>query len=125
MFFIDGESAVPSINGTGLEDYFGSAWQFREEYSYPFTGFTTRGPEDWSGVHVMYRFHIQDPIYFSKSIRAGLEHGAANIRSDKYTSVAFWYQTEPHQKLVPLPALPDRLPSSFWKVDVLPQNPPS
>lgn len=125
MFFIDGESSVPSINGTGLEDYFGSAWQFREEYSYPFTGFTTKGPEDWSGVHVMYRFHIQDPIYFSKSIHAGFEHGAANIRSDKYTSVAFWYQTEPHQKLIPLPPLSDRLPSSFWNVNLIPKNPPS
>jgi hypothetical protein len=125
MFYIDGADAIPSINGTGLEDYFGSAWQFREEYSYPYTGLITKGPEDWSGVHVMYRFNIEDPIHFSKSLRAGIEHGAANDRQDKYTSVAFWYQTEPHEKLEPLPPLAQRLLTPYWKVELLPKNLPN
>jgi hypothetical protein len=125
MFYIDGADAIPSINGTGLEDYFGSAWQFREEYSYPYTGLTTKGPDDWSGIHVMYRFNIEDPIHFSKSLRAGIEHGAANDRADKYTSVAFWYQTEPHEKLEPLPPVAQRLLTPYWKVELLPKNLPN
>ncbi len=125
MFFIDGEKDKASINGTGLEDYFGSAWEFKEEYSNPFIGFTTRGPEDWSGVHVMYRFHITDPIYFNKEMRATMEHGHANVRRDKFTSVAFWYQSEPHEKLDPLPPLKDRMPTPFWRMEILDKNPPS
>ena len=38
------------------------------------------------------------------------EHGHANVRSDNYFSVAYWYQTEPHAAFPPLPGLQDRLP---------------
>lgn len=125
MFFIDGATPLPSINGTGLEDYFGSAWMFREEYNYPFTGYSLKGNRDWTGTHVMYRFHISDPIYFQKSLIAGIEHGHANQRQDLYTSVAFWYQTEPHQKLDPLPPLSERLAKPYWRIDVMKQNLPN
>jgi hypothetical protein len=73
----------------------------------------------------MYRFHIQDPIYFEKSLRATIEHGHANDREDVYTSVAFWYQTEPHQKLLPLPPVNERLPNAFWKIQPLEHNLPN
>jgi hypothetical protein len=73
----------------------------------------------------MYRFNIEDPIHFSKSLRAGIEHGAANDRADKYTSVAFWYQTEPHEKLEPLPPVAQRLLTPYWKVELLPKNLPN
>ena len=125
MFFIDGETSHAIINGTGLEDYFNNAWMFQKEYNYPFTGYSQQGNRDWTGSHTMYRFHIQDPIYFEKSLRATIEHGHANAREDEYTSVAFWYQTEPHKPLVPLPPLQDRLPTSFWKVQKLDQNLPN
>ena len=112
MFFIDGAEGRTSINGTGMEDYFGSGWMFREEYNYPFIGYSHQGNKDWTGTHVMYRFHIADPIYFNRSIIAGIEHGHANQRQDGYTSVAFWYQTEPHEKLDPLPPLTRQTSSS-------------
>jgi hypothetical protein len=124
MFFIDGETARATINGTGLEDYFNNAWAFQEKFNYPYIGYSQQGNRDWTGSHTMYRFHIQDPIYFQKSLRATIEHGNANAREDDYTSVAFWYQTEPHQKLFPLPPLKDRLPNAFWKVLKLDQNLP-
>ena len=31
-----------------------------------------------------------------RSIRVTIEHGHANKRSDDYSSVAYWYQAEPH-----------------------------
>ena len=40
MFFIDGAEKHASINGTGMEDYFGSGWMFRDEYNYPFIGYS-------------------------------------------------------------------------------------
>lgn len=73
----------------------------------------------------MYRFHITDPIYFRKSLRATIEHGHANHRSDDYSSTAYWYQTEPHKKFAPLPGLSDRLPDRHWKIEVLKQNLPN
>jgi len=35
MWFVDGESWPPAIHGTGLEDYFGNAWGFQDEFNYP------------------------------------------------------------------------------------------
>jgi hypothetical protein len=125
MFFVDGETSRASIHGTGLEDYFNNAWMFQNEFNYPFTGYSQQGNRDWTGSHTMYRFHIQDPIYFQKSLRATIEHGHANVREDEYTSIAFWYQTEPHQKLIALPRANERLPTSFWKVQKLDQNLPN
>lgn len=125
MFFVDGASSPPSINGTGLEDYFNNAWMFQQEFHYPMIGYTVKGNRDWTGVHAMYRFHVQDPVYFDKSLRAGIEHGHANRRSDEFTSVAFWYQSEPHEKLEPLPGLKERLPHPSWKIELLPENLPN
>ena len=125
MFFVDGETARATINGTGMEDYFNNAWMFQKEFNYPFIGYSQQGNRDWTGSHTMYRFHIEDPIYFQKSLRATIEHGHANDREDDYTSVAFWYQTEPHQGLLPLPPVKDRLPNAFWKIQELEQNLPN
>lgn len=125
MFFIDGATEPPSINGTGMEDYFNNAWTFQDRFNYPFIGYSVKGPGDWTGYHAMYRFHVQDPIYFEKSLRAGIEHGHANRRSDDYTSVAFWYQTEPHERLEALPPLKQRLPRPWFRIEVLEENLPN
>jgi hypothetical protein len=53
---------------------------------------------------------LDSPIPFTKSLRATIEHGHANVRSDNYFSVAYWYQTEPHADFPTLPALEERLP---------------
>ncbi len=125
MFFIDGETSRATINGTGMEDYFNNAWMFQKEFNYPSIGYSQQGNRDWTGSHTMYRFHIQDPVYFQKSLRATIEHGHANAREDDYTSVAFWYQTEPHQRLFPLPPVEQRLPNAFWKIQKLDRNLPN
>ena len=54
------------------------------------------GP-NWSGYPTLYRFHVEDPVTFRRSIRVTIEHGHANKRSDDLSSVAFWYQQEPHR----------------------------
>ncbi len=58
----------------------------------------------------MYRFHIEDPIYFSKSLKVTIEKGHNNNRYDDYSSVAFWYQAEPHKRFESLLPPEDRLP---------------
>src|SRR5438552_889925 len=54
------------------------------------------GEERAGGQSSVYRLHLDSPIPFTKSIRATIEHGHANHRSDNFYSVAYWYQTEPH-----------------------------
>ncbi len=109
MIFIDGDE-FPTINGTGTEDYFNMAWAPREEHSSLYHGLTLIESRDWRGKNSMYRFHIEDPICFEKSIRVTIEHGHANNLSNDYSSTAYWYQTEPHKLFPPIPKATDREP---------------
>jgi hypothetical protein len=68
------------------------------------------GGANWGGKWSHYRFHIEDPVRFQKSIRVTIEHGHNNHRSDDWSSTAYWYQTEPHQEFPPLPPVAERLP---------------
>ena len=113
MFFVDGET-LPSINGTGTEDYFLGAWDFGgHPFSYGLFGAPVVGQEVAGGRSSVYRFHLDSPIPFTKSLRAGIEHGHANVRSDNYFSVAYWYQTEPHAAFPALPGLGERIPRIY------------
>jgi Protein of unknown function (DUF2961) len=113
MFFIDGEER-PSINGTGSEDYFLGAWSFGDHpFSYALFGAPVKGAEFAGSRSSVYRFHLDSPIPFTKSLRATIEHGHANHRSDNFFSVAYWYQREPHAAFPALPAVEQRLPHIY------------
>jgi hypothetical protein len=113
MFFIDGEN-LPSINGTGSEDYFLGAWDFGSHaFSYGLYGAPVKGEEYAGSRSSVYRFHLDSPITFTRSLRATIEHGHANHRSDNYFSVAYWYQTEPHEPFPALPPLAQRIPRLY------------
>ena len=92
--FIDGDKKFPTICGTGTEDYFGNAWGLKTKQT-PLFGVIEYEPEIKNGESALYRFHLEDPIRFNKSIRVTVEHGHNNSRSDDYCSVAYWYQKEP------------------------------
>jgi hypothetical protein len=110
MFFIDGETR-PSIAGTGSEDYFLGAWDFGgHPFSYRLYGAPVVGEERAGAKSSAYRFHLDSPIPFLKSIRATIEHGNANHRSDNFYSVAYWYQSEPHAPFPTLPSVDQRIP---------------
>jgi hypothetical protein len=109
MIYVDAEEN-PSLHGTGSEDYFSDAWGMREDEN-PFYGCPLQEPDFQVGAKAtVYRFHIPDPIPFKKSIRVTIEHGHANNRSDFFSSVAYWYQSEPHKLFPPLPSVEERLP---------------
>ncbi|MBI3785725.1 MAG: DUF2961 domain-containing protein [Deltaproteobacteria bacterium] len=106
MIFIDGEPWPPRLHGTGTEDYFNTAFCPKQEYCAPYHGITVYSGNDawpWGGKNSMYRFHIEDPIHFEKSIRVTIEAGHNNELSVDYSSTAYWYQIGRTQ---PLPALP-------------------
>jgi len=109
MIYVDGEE-FPSLYGTGSEDYFSDAWGMREDANH-FYGCPLQESDFLVGSKAtVYRFHIPDPIPFKESIRVTIEHGHANNRADLYSSVAYWYQSEPHLPFPLLPSVEKRLP---------------
>ena len=110
MIFIDGEAWPPSLHGTGTEDYVNMAWCPTQEYSAPYHGLILGGKDNWKGKITYYRYHIQDPVMFEKSIRVTIEHGHNNHRSDDWSSTAYWYQTEPHKPFPAMLPVEKRLP---------------
>ena len=110
MFFIDGDKTP--VTGTGSEDYFLGAWDFGgRPFSYSLYGAPVVGKELAGSRSSVYRFHLDSPIPFKKHFKATIEHGNANDRSDNFYSVAYWYQSEPHLPLPPLPSMDDRIPT--------------
>jgi hypothetical protein len=107
--YVDGEE-VASIPGTGNEDYFNSGFYFSKgPYSAPHWGCTVRSyPNSRCAA---YRFHINDPVPFKQSIIVDMDHGYSNQVQTDYSSVAYWYQNEPHAGFPGLPPVSQRLPT--------------
>jgi hypothetical protein len=120
-FFMDGDTDYATIVGTGTEDYFCGSYNFEnrdkkqyQEFSTPYTGLSLVIKPD--GVYQsqqrfsLYRWHITDPIRFEKDLRVTIQ--ALGWRSggrylplqDDISSVAYWYQAEPHTAFPKLPA---------------------
>ncbi|NOX38220.1 MAG: DUF2961 domain-containing protein [Calditrichaeota bacterium] len=108
MIYVDDES-VPSIHGTGTEDYFTSGWYFQHgPFSAPFHGLLLK--DDSLARVVAYRFHVADAIPFTSAFRFTIEHGHANQEVADYSSTAYWYQLEPHQPFPPILPASLRIP---------------
>jgi len=115
MIFVDGEPWPPRLHGTGTEDYFNTAFCPKQEYCAPYHGITVYSGSEawpWGGKNSMYRFHIEDPIAFERSIRVSIETGHDNALANDYSSTAYWYQLGRSEPLPPLPAAALRIPRS-------------
>ncbi|HEY3389208.1 MAG TPA: glycoside hydrolase family 172 protein [Prolixibacteraceae bacterium] len=118
-FFMDGDKTFPTICGTGTEDYFCGSYNFDRKGQY--TEFCT----PYAGLHQvirpdgtyranqrfgLYRWHITDPIRFDNDLKVTIQalgwtgNGRYLPLQDDIASVAFWYQTEPHQSFSALPS---------------------
>ena len=119
-FYMDGDREFPTINGTGTEDYFNGSYDFEnqekhqyEEFTSPYSGLVQALKPD--GLYQsqqrfgLYRWHIPDPIRFESELRVtiqalGWRNGGKYLPlTDDISSVAFWYQTEPHTAFPKLP----------------------
>lgn len=128
--YIDGDEQWPTICGTGSEDYAGSGWGLGT-FNHLYMG----APFMKDPFVSFYRFHVKDPVYFSKEIKVTIQqlgndgsmepadpsgkladlikkgyyrkdHSGGNFeRVDDVCSTAYWYQTLPTQ---PFPRFPDR-----------------
>lgn len=116
-FYIDGDKEFPTICGTGTEDYFGGAWCFGDTYSTPFLGYPLwHRREGEVPKHGLYRWHIMDPIRFDSDLRVTMQdlgwwpNGKFQPNTDDISSVAYWYQTEPHAAFPVMLPLEGRFP---------------
>ena len=106
IFIDDAEGGRPAIVGTGLEDYFNGGWYFRDqEFCAPLHGVPLKDP--LRSMVSMYRFHEDDAVAFTRSIRFQFRNPwkPERLKPFRSSSTAYWYQ----DKAAPLAtALPPR-----------------
>lgn len=112
-FFMDGDKEFPTICGTGTEDYFCGSYNFDRNGKY--TEFSTAyaglpqvirpdGTYNANQRFGLYRWHITDPIRFDEDLKVTIQDlgwrsgGRYLPQKSDISSVAYWYQAEPHQK---------------------------
>lgn len=107
-FYVDGEK-FPSTYGTGTEDYFGYAWGWPTEFTFPYhnqTFTTAEGIEEseknaayyvknGNRVVSMNRFQIADNVPFLNSFFATLEQYYPDERPIKYQTALYYYINHP------------------------------
>lgn len=120
-FYLDGDTKFPTICGTGTEDYFCGSYNFEnpvthkyQTFSTPYSGLAQVIPADETykpGQRFgLYRWHIADPIHFKNNLKVTIQvlgwkaGGLYDPLNAEISSVAFWYQKEPHAAF---PRLPD------------------
>ncbi|HMF44485.1 MAG TPA: glycoside hydrolase family 172 protein, partial [Polyangia bacterium] len=88
--YVDGE-AFPSLFGTGTEDYFGYAWSTPERFEHAYHAQTAVAGSGFGGAWSMNRFHVLDPIPFSRSLRFDLEIWHWAETSIGVDATVYWY----------------------------------
>jgi len=119
-FYVDG-AKKPTIEGTGSEDYFCGAWDFQHAFWNPYSGVplydnSEKGGEKRGILNTCYRWHILDPVPFTKSLRVTIEHGRNGPDDDRkplrnhYSSIAYYYLDHEEGDGAPLPPYAERVP---------------
>jgi hypothetical protein len=105
IFHLDGKTMVHT---PGTEDEYGSCWGFGGTFSYPYCGYL----QNEKGNNLAYRWYVANPVRFRESLKVEIqdiyEFGPG---ADDFTSVAFWYQEEPHQSFTLQPFAERTAPS--------------
>ena len=113
--YLDGDKEFPTIVGTGTEDYIGQSWGLQDvTYLYGGTNlYSGEGvPTHKDALISIYRWHIQDPIYWKKDVRITIQQiGCCPYfeRQDDWTATTFWYEPIPSAPLPQLPSYEERV----------------
>lgn len=127
MIWVDGYKWPPDLHGTGSEDYLNQAWGMQDN------AFMRNGSSihesNTKGYQTSYVHHLENPVRFQEEIKVTIEHGHGNHLSNETSSVAYWYQTEPHKPFGIVPAK-QRKPvqqddDGNWVSDESVQTPPA
>jgi hypothetical protein len=99
----DGDRDLPTICGTGLEDYAGSAWGLGPHHA-PYGGapLIVAAPENGDGQSGVtcfagfYRWHLPDPVMFRADLRVTIQQiGAAAFLAGQEDELARYSQRHP------------------------------
>ena len=137
--YLDGDRELPTLSGTGAEDYVGSAWG-QGNYAHLYQGSPVADEQNMRWC--FYRYHIPDPVYFRRDVRVTIqqigylaEHSRGDItrnnrrlyragpglvemdtskegkfeREDDYSSCAYFYLDRPVNNLPPLDPVAKRV----------------
>ena len=106
---------MPTINGTGTEDYYNGAWDFGGQ---PFANLHQGAPyivdpERIGGRYCLYRWHTESPIAFEKSIKVTIEHGTRQRPLRRFLFDGLLVPDGAACGVSALPAAADRVPRVF------------
>jgi hypothetical protein len=100
----DGDTDLPTICGSGLEDFVGTAWGMGEHHA-PYGGAPlVRSPhgKDAEGMGTQpdfvsfYRWHLPDPIMFERDLRVTIQQiGAMGFAKGQDAALAAYQETNP------------------------------
>ncbi len=95
IFQLDGKAIT---HAPGTEDEYGACWGFGDKYSYLESGYL----QNDKGNNRMYRWYLANPVRFHGSLKVQIQNQHDNgtpttTDADDYTSIAYWYQEDPHQ----------------------------
>lgn len=75
--YLDGDKDIPTLVGTGTEDYIGTGWGQGEFYGRYFGSLLSNPKHD---IYAFYRYHTSDPVYFHSDIRVTIQQMGAGVR---------------------------------------------
>ena len=100
--YLDGDTELPTLAGTGTEDYVGTAWgQGRYSNLYQGSPVADEARMRWC----FYRYHITDPVYFNRDVRVTIQqigYLADHSRGGFYRTGRQLYRAGPGKVLMDL-----------------------
>lgn len=77
--YVDGDQDLPTIIGTGTEDYIGTGWG-QGVFHGRFQGSLISDQK--AGQYSFYRYHVPDPIYFHRDIRVTIQQIGGDTKAN-------------------------------------------
>jgi hypothetical protein len=68
--YLDGDAALPTLSGTGTEDYIGTGYG-QGAYSHQYQGAPIADHDKQR--YAFYRYHVNDPVYFRREVRVTMQ----------------------------------------------------
>jgi len=76
--FLDGDNELPTLVGTGTEDYIGTGWG-QGEYNHMIQGSLVS--DKVHDIYAFYRYHTHDPVYFHKDCKVTIQQIGNSVRN--------------------------------------------
>ncbi len=115
--FVD-DDTLPSLFGTGSEDYYNYSWSSPDIFSFPYCGQPRNDGPGNRGFVTNFRWHILDPIPFNESLRFYMELFSHEPTPGlSYARIGYHYarpgMTDDHLAIMPDDVRPLRLPRGW------------